>query len=480
MAYYAFEQVANIDHTYKVMYYATVEATSYMSNAHGALVESFSHAGNIAWANFKRHRTESIATSLITSLLLAVTGTAGFLSTFSLPMVLAEMQAIMMMGSRIMSAINSVQFKRGLGAASGSIGLVNNIYLGLNFAIHGWYNEVDVPGKVNGFFEKLFSGITHMKVQQVWKELHRLMEGDLNSNGTSLPDLLKTGAYIEQETGLRARLTDALEKAYFAVAVDALWSLDRTYILDTDLDHFDCTADPRGPPRNRVCLPERPGHVYWIYNIHGGEEGDRGHLKNAKVRSPVGLRKFVERSQDYHNITKEDIVRASLWAQEEHLVNDQGMLINKLPTKWVVNDTHAGGSLAGTFTIPICRNPKGEAISSVWSHKGRNYPCMCGEFSWVRNGGYSPEKDETKAFLEKTGFFASEDWHVFCSLHTKCKKDESVQYQFSPIEGAPNMVDMIQHPYQYCKHPNAHVKVGVFDAMRKILYWRHGHPDRDK
>ncbi|KAF1976872.1 hypothetical protein BU23DRAFT_551306 [Bimuria novae-zelandiae CBS 107.79] len=40
------------------------------------------------------------------------------------------------------------------------------------------------------------------------------------------------------------------------------------------------------------------------------------------------------------------------------------------------------GQVPGAFKLPICRNPGGEAISSVWSNKGRNFPCKCGEVPW--------------------------------------------------------------------------------------------------
>ena len=479
MAYYAFEQIANIEHYYRTLYGATIRATNYINGAHEALVDSFSHAADISAANGKRKQTEMITTSVISSVLMIISTATGVFSAF-VPSVVAVEGVVLSTGARVTNLLNSVKYRTLSMLPNGPLTLITTFYTGMNFAVKGWYSEPDVPGRVNNLFERLFTGMAHMKTQQVWKELHRLMEGGPASNGTSIAELLKSGDFIEEKWRFQEKLSQALEKAYFAIAVDALWSLDRTYIVDTDEYNslYNCANDLRGPPRNRVCLPERPGHVYWIYNIDGGKEDDKLHTVSARVKSPVGLRKFIERPGTYYNITKEDIVRASLWAQEANLVNQPGKLINKLPAIWFTKGAHVGGTLAGTFTIPVCRNPGGEAISSVWSHWGRNYPCMCGDFSWRRSGGYTPEIDETPAFLKKTGLFASEDWEVFCKWHIKCKEDPSVQVQWPEIAGAPNQVKNVKHPYMYCKRSNPHFHIDLMNSVGRPK-WLHGHPEKD-
>ena len=37
-----------------------------------------------------------------------------------------------------------------------------------------------------------------------------------------------------------------------------------------------------------------------------------------------------------------------------------------------------GARFEGVFTIPVCYDPTGQAISAVKTNKNRNYPCACG------------------------------------------------------------------------------------------------------
>jgi hypothetical protein len=37
-----------------------------------------------------------------------------------------------------------------------------------------------------------------------------------------------------------------------------------------------------------------------------------------------------------------------------------------------------GAAFAGTWTIPICYDSSGEAITQAGTNKGRTYPCSCG------------------------------------------------------------------------------------------------------
>lgn len=82
------------------------------------------------------------------------------------------------------------------------------------------------------------------------------------------------------------------------------------------------------------------------------------------------------------NIAIKDIVRSSLYVHAPVKdIRDGSMTINGTGlTELVRNDNNTIGNVAGFFTIPLRRNPKGEAISSVFSDKDRNYICLCGEF----------------------------------------------------------------------------------------------------
>ncbi|CAN9246248.1 unnamed protein product [Alternaria alternata] len=78
------------------------------------------------------------------------------------------------------------------------------------------------------------------------------------------------------------------------------------------------------------------------------------------------------------------------------------------------------GKVPGGFNLPICVNPGGEAISSDWDKRARNYPCMCGNFGW-NDGTWTYQADETETFLVHTGLMYSEDWERFCHRNGECK-----------------------------------------------------------
>ncbi|RYO48580.1 hypothetical protein AA0116_g12338 [Alternaria tenuissima] len=78
------------------------------------------------------------------------------------------------------------------------------------------------------------------------------------------------------------------------------------------------------------------------------------------------------------------------------------------------------GKVPGGFSLPICVNPGGEAISSDWDKEARNYPCMCGNFGW-NDGTWTYQADETLDFLVHSGLMFSEDWERFCHRNGECK-----------------------------------------------------------
>lgn len=145
--------------------------------------------------------------------------------------------------------------------------------------------------------------------------------------------------------------------------------------------------------------------------------------KNAVVGAPSGLHTFDTALPATHSITLQGIVRSSLFMHRNNLAEavhkvdvnklsevfrNEGLVFNadgELDTK--VKDL---SEVPGAFTVPVCRNSQGEAISSVYSDKKKNYPCMCGEFSWNGGlGGWSLIKDQKKKFLVESKFMYSED-----------------------------------------------------------------------
>jgi hypothetical protein len=134
------------------------------------------------------------------------------------------------------------------------------------------------------------------------------------------------------------------------------------------------------------------------------------------VRSPTGSKNFDRYGDDsIHEITKQDIVRSSLFVHRHNLhealetVNLDAL--TEAFNQEIYNEKLKEnlGSVPGAFSIPICRNPQGEAISRTGTKDGKNYPCMCGEFGW-NNNQWSEARDQTPNFLVYSGFMFSEDW----------------------------------------------------------------------
>lgn len=230
-------------------------------------------------------------------------------------------------------------------------------------------------------------------------------------------------------------------------------STEPVYILDTN-ENFraSCENDRRGPARNKVCLPERPGHVYWLYSML---EATRD------IASPPGLKTLLDNPERFSNITKEDIVRSSLWVAENKLED----VVRPYRVTTVPGADHMlyekssknGGSLPGAFTVPICRNPTGEAISSVWSKTGRNYPCRCGNImNWQSKGYTYTGLEESKFFYEQTGFYASEEFEDECENHMKCKGENDHDWHFNIPEGYPPKAKGMKHVWKRCKKLHAH------------------------
>ncbi|KAF2691999.1 hypothetical protein K458DRAFT_381828 [Lentithecium fluviatile CBS 122367] len=104
--------------------------------------------------------------------------------------------------------------------------------------------------------------------------------------------------------------------------------------------------------------------------------------------------------------------------------------------------------------VSVCRNPDGEAISSVHAKKARNYPCMYGEFGW--KSGWSLGADETRQFLELMGFKFSEDREDYCSDHNHCHGAKHQDWNFVAGPGDPPIPKKMKHPFRKCTEPKKH------------------------
>lgn len=223
-----------------------------------------------------------------------------------------------------------------------------------------------------------------------------------------------------------------------------------------------CDLEWRGPWQNRVCLPEEPTSSFWLYGIGQEMENDKGGHKQGDVRGPTGFHDFevCNRLGPTHDITLQDIVRSSLFVYRNKL-EDAITNIDTWEIESVFNreNRKAGkgeplGQIPGAFSIPICRNPGGEAISSVHTKASRNYPCMCGNFGWT-DGRWRESLDETPDFLVKTGLMFSEDWEDYCSDNNKCFGANNIDLHGDldslRSKGDPPIPKQLKHNFKTCK-----------------------------
>ena len=84
---------------------------------------------------------------------------------------------------------------------------------------------------------------------------------------------------------------------------------------------------------------------------------------------------MLEHPEDFRNITLQDIVRSSEYIEQHNLYGriEKG---EKL-FLGLTEGNFADYRFATAFPFAICDNPNGEAISSVWANKARNYACKC-------------------------------------------------------------------------------------------------------
>jgi hypothetical protein len=92
---------------------------------------------------------------------------------------------------------------------------------------------------------------------------------------------------------------------------------------------------------------------------------------------------------------------------------------------------------------------------------------MCGEISW--NGkDWTPEKDETKRFLQLTGLQFSEDFEHSCSDKQGCHGDNSdglhAELDRERQPGDPKIPESLKHRFRKCDH---HHKVDHWGKAEK-------------
>jgi hypothetical protein len=447
MAYYVFEQIAGVDHLFKSQRIGMQEAASYIDGKIPELIRTYSAAPRIERQLQKklddRRRNEKLGMAVGSALLMlaggaiAVPGVLGLEETIVVPLT-------NMMTNTYISIV-------------GMINAAPRDPRHLTFDV-----EENIRGSLNEFRHIMLSNLTY--------DMKSFMEGDKNHLEQDLIGILEGDYFFRRDENIQPAIWRMSEEMMFSSVLNGLWAQERSYIVWSDAPFRGCQYDSRGPSENRVCLDEDPKSVYYLYSLDVSREYDSFTNDKALIHGPTGYRNFIEGQRDTtYGLTKEDIVRSSIFVHEHKLQN----AIEDLDYRAVSSALERGkdlgknyGKFPGTYRLPISRNPGGEAISSVWSKKARNYPCMSGEFGW-NDGTWSLEKDETFDFLVQTGLMFSEDWEDFCSHNGHCKGDNDIDWhsRFEGLrkEGDPKIPKGLKHPFKKCKQKTEH---GVGEPWR--------------
>lgn len=276
--------------------------------------------------------------------------------------------------------------------------------------------------------------------------IHGLMNGGEAIDGKTIVDVVAGGEWAESSQMHSTEFQNQMRNTWFATYLGIIWRLERTYIVMADAESS-CAADDRGPQHLKICLNDYPRNVFYIYFIPKVREGTPG---TALVRGPPGHLNIAN-EQGIH-LTLDDVVESSVFAYTHKMKDSSGSQDDATSYDQYFEEPGKGGRYRGLFSIPICRNPDGGAISSINHQKSKNYPCMCGENPWNDKDNWDYSRDETQQFLIDTGLVASGDWQKHCDHH--CKKDHKTDFDFGDVK----TTDHMHHPFDKCKTEGHKVK----------------------
>ena len=360
--------------------------------------------------------------------------------------------------------------------------LIGSSYIGAAGIVNSGVAEVpDYSAGVESWLTGTLNTIVDNRHHRVDEDLRDLLKGGVNSKNMTIFDLLASKDFLAPDPNLQAYQAEREKQYMYALSVNAGWRFEQVFIVHANAPPGGCLSDNRGRAEHLVCLEEKPKYSFWLFNIGQGRERDSLKNDQAQVTAPSGWHMFDDAGSQTLNVTRKCVVRSSLMMHRNNLADavdhsDFVSITSALEREGVVmpgmdavhwpsdpEKTKHLGSVPGAFSIPIFRNPGGEAISSVGEDKSRNYPCMAGEFSW--ESGWSIEKDTTLQFLKRSGFMFSEDWEDYCSGHNDCEGENSIDWHAElnafRKDGDPEIPKKLKHPFKKCTSPKSHDHLGT-------------------
>ncbi|PSN70267.1 hypothetical protein BS50DRAFT_662391 [Corynespora cassiicola Philippines] len=449
MAYYVFESLSGIHATFHTMADSMKKATSGFQAKANELVEIFTYKHQEEHEIEKKEEARRLGQAIAVSLALVAMAIMGPISP-----------AIAVVADTSIAALD---------LATSIVASVGNTYIAAQNIVGVVIHQKSFPVQTAELtYSRTMGWVSDIFDQRIMEETRNYTTGQLVGN-INMELLIGSGLFVEPDVFRREEIHAVVTTSLFAASVNALWreTGDFPYILQTNAMNGDCTKDWRGPTPNRVCLPERPKSSFWLYFMVGE------HSPHNSVKGPPGFRNFVDGSGLSYGITTEDIVRSSLWVHENHYEDKfqtfQPDFLDFIKLAHNKMDTTAhAGKVPGGFTLPICENPEGEAISAVWQalkgarHKSStNFPCLCGPHSWKKT---PLGTEEHKKFLLQTGFLFSRKYKKVCDTWNHCHSGRNHKHHWKwDLPSSEHRKPEIKHMMSKCRS-NGHRSMGYIDG----------------
>ncbi|KAF9693547.1 hypothetical protein EKO04_008410 [Ascochyta lentis] len=423
--------MSSINNSHRIVSDATQEAFVLLSSDLEWLAMEFTSADELQAKAIKRRETQEMIIGIITSLVTMATMAAGGIAFWAEPIVGATSQFVNQAAqiskaasslSKLSSYAQRVGSFANLPGEAGKHGMIGvlqgvnslaGVASGAYLSTSGLYKEYLKTNfkhdeeQFDNLLKLLRHDITLMAegaFTATAAEMWALSTGEMSSSQLSLVDLYKSGFYFDVPAEVLRIDVSYMTKMYWTAAViGPLWKTENAYISESDaLTNGNCSTDTRGPQETKVCLEERPDHVYHIYAVTNWNDD--------KIHTIPGIQHLD--GDGFRGLTKEIIVRSSLfkdeiWRASLQLPGDPDMsailLQPLLPAETFDGYTGASqiqsegafsggtnvssenvikvlehyGAIPGAISLPICRSWGGETISTVNTEKHRNAPCLC-------------------------------------------------------------------------------------------------------
>ncbi|KAI5465084.1 hypothetical protein BGZ63DRAFT_452188 [Mariannaea sp. PMI_226] len=205
-----------------------------------------------------------------------------------------------------------------------------------------------------------------------------LFSGQADNNGNYIWDYVKDGAQMYSlDDHAYDRTTDLLMRVMTSGSINALWKNNHVYIVGSPT--ADCQNDNRAPKDVRFCFEDDNSHVYYMLMMQN-KASDQSDWTHVQVSRPQGYDKLGSLKVP---LSLQDAFRSSIATYKSSSFNYDTVRSQRLfnfmaSGAFNQTDPNAIAAVEGVWSIPVCMDDSGMAISQVDSNDGINYPCICG------------------------------------------------------------------------------------------------------